>query len=141
MATIVDTNVASELVKQRPEPNVIAWWHSRIATELFTTAITEAELRRGIAILPPGRRSVGLSRHVDRILRQHFPGRVLSFDSVAARAYADIWARRRAMGRPIAHADCQIAAIARSQGMAIATRNVNDFRDCGVTVINPWPTE
>lgn len=72
---------------------------------------------------------------------QHFPGRILCFDSAAARAYADMRAGRRAIGRPVAYADCQIAAIAGLRGIATANRNVNDFRHCGVTVINPRLTE
>ena len=108
---------------------------------MFTTAVTEAEMRYGVLIMPAGRRRAEMVAQTEFLLNRYFEGRILAFDSVAALTYADIRARRRAMGRPIAHADCQIAAIARSQGMAIATRNVNDFRDCGVTVINPWPTE
>ena len=69
------------------------------------------------------------------MLRTGFANRVLPFDSAAASAYAEIAAARRAMGRPIPEADCQIAAIARSRGMAVATRNVRDFADAGIDVI------
>lgn len=140
---VVDINAASDLVKGRPEPNVLVWRHSRISisAEPFTTAITEADLIQGIAILLPGRRSVRLFRHIDRILQQYFRDHILSFDSVAARAYAGMRAGRCAIGRPVAHAGCLTAIIAGSRGIATATRNVNDFRDCGVTVINPRSTE
>ncbi|PIV79381.1 MAG: PIN domain nuclease [Rhodobacteraceae bacterium CG17_big_fil_post_rev_8_21_14_2_50_63_15] len=75
---------------------------------------------------------------IDAMIDQDFQSRVLSFDSLAAKAYAEIAARRRASGRPIAEADCQIAAIARATDAPIATRNVKDFDGCGVRVINPW---
>ena len=72
------------------------------------------------------------------MLRTGFANRVLPFDSGAARAYAGIAAARRRMGRPISQADGQITAIARSRGMAVATRNVRDFEDTGIDVIDPW---
>ena len=70
-----------------------------------------------------------------------FENRILPFDSAAVQAYAEIRSNRRAMGRPIEPPDAQIAAIARSHGMTVATRNTADFRNCGVELINPWSTE
>ncbi len=72
------------------------------------------------------------------MLRQSFAGRILPFDSDAARAYAVIAAERRAAGDPISQADCQIAAIALSRGAAVATRDASGFSGCGIEVINPW---
>ena len=72
------------------------------------------------------------------MLREDFAGRVIPFDRQAARAYAAIASTRRAAGRPINYADCQIAAIARSVGASLATRDVGDFEGCGFDVINPW---
>ena len=108
------------------------------ARELFVTAVTEAEIRTGIAFLPEGGRRRGLADAAERTLGGLFAGRVLPFDSGAARAYADIAATRRAAGRPISQLDCQIAAIASSRGMAVATRNVRDFFETGVEIIDPW---
>jgi toxin FitB len=73
-----------------------------------------------------------------RILGERFAGRILPFDSAAAREFADIAASRSRTGRLIAEADARIAAIARSRGAALATRNVEDFADCEVAVIDPW---
>ncbi len=140
MAIVVDANVASEIISPRTHPVVRAWWRSQVATDLFTTAITEAEMRYGFAIMPAGRRRDDLTVRAD-FLFGYFAGRILPFDRAAARAYADIFASRRALGRPIDRADCQIAAIARAQGMAVATRNVSDFRNCGVRVLNPWAAD
>ena len=141
MPTILDTNVTSELNRERPHPAVLAWWRSQIPGDTFTTAITEAEMRYGLAIMPAGRRRNRQVLRTDYMLRVYFENRILPFDSAAAQAYAGIRSNRRAIGRPIEHPDAQIAAIARSLDMAVATRNVNDFQDCGVEVTNPWSTE
>lgn len=105
---------------------------------VYLTTITEAELRLGIAILPAGKRRDGLAEMIDQIIREDFADRILPFDSPAAVAFADIAASRRAKGRPIAHADCQIAAIAQAAAAKVATRNTPDFVDCGIKLINPW---
>ena len=135
---LLDTNVVSEMMLDSPHPRVLAWMDSRPVRELFVTAVTEAEVRAGIAFLPAGARRRDLAAAAERTLGSLFAGRVLPFDSTAARSYADIAAIRRAAGHPISQADCQIAAIARSQGMAVATRNVPDFSETGVKVIDPW---
>ena len=124
----------------RPAPATVlsSWVAARATSSLHLTAVSEAELRFGLAIMPPGRRRDGLAEGLERMLRTGFANRVLPFDSAAASAYAEIAAAWRAMGRPMPEADCQIAAIARSRGMAVATRNVRDFADTGIDVIDPW---
>ena len=135
---LIDTNVVSELMRAAPSAAVLAWMDELPSRELFVSAITEAEIRTGIAILPVGARRQGLADAAERTLGALFAGRVLTFDSGAARAYADIAGITRAAGRPISQSDCQIAAIARSRGMAVATRNVRDFSETGVELIDPW---
>ena len=108
------------------------------STSLFTTTICEAEILYGVALLPAGRRRVALEQAVTAIFGEELAGRVLSFDRAAASAFAEISARRRRLGRPISQFDAQIAAIALSQGADVATRNVGDFADCGIGVIDPW---
>lgn len=135
---LLDTNVISELMRAQPAQVVLDWFGRQDAADLFISAITEAELRTGIAILPEGQRRDRLQMAVEAMIEQDFQSRILPFDSAAARAYADIAASRRASGRPIAEADCQIAAIARAVGAPVATRNVKDFDGCRITVINPW---
>ena len=138
MTVLLDTNVVSELIRKSPDPVVEAWAAGRPLEDLFFSAIGEAELRYGAAILPAGRRRDTLVSDIEAMLRDAFENRVLPFDSDAARAYADIAATRRSAGRAIAPADCQIAAIARSRNMAVATRNVRDFEDIDVEVVDPW---
>ena len=135
---ILDTNVVSEILRPAPAPQVLTWMSMQSGTDLYLTTITEAELRHGVALLPAGRRRKALTQLIDEILERDFLGRVLPFDRVAAQAYAMIAAKRRTAGRPIAQMDCQIAAIARCHDFAVATRNTDDFANCGITVIDPW---
>ncbi len=135
---VIDTNVASELMRPSPAPAVAAWISGRDAEKLYLTAVSEAELLYGVAIVPAGRRRNELETVMLRWLATGFAERILPFDSAAARDYADIAAGRRSAGRPIAPADCRIAAIARCRGMAVVTRNVRDFGDIGIAVVDPW---
>lgn len=141
MATIVDTNVASEIGEPRAHPAVLDWWDQQPIREMFTTAVTEAEMRYGLAIMPLGQRRDEVALQTYYLLDGYFEDRILPFDSAAAKVYAEIYASRRRRGRPISLQDCQIAAIARSNDMAVATRNIADFTDCGLELINPWSTE
>ena len=135
---LLDTNVVSELMRAPPDSNVRAWISRFPVDTLFFSAVGEAELRFGLALMPPGRRRERLGAEIDSMLREDFAGRVLPFDSSAARSYAKIAAARRSAGRPVPPTDGQIAAIAHSRGMAVATRNVRDFEQMQIQVINPW---
>jgi predicted nucleic acid-binding protein len=135
---VLDTNVLSETWRPAPAPRVMNWLRSQPMTALFTTTITEAELFYGIALLPDSKRRHALEAAVSLIFSEDLAGRVLPFDSAAAREYAAIAAARRRAGRPIAEADAQIAAIARSRGAAVATRNVEDFVGCEIAIVSPW---
>jgi predicted nucleic acid-binding protein len=135
---VLDTNVLSELMRPRPAETVVAWVASNPASGQYTTSITQAEILYGILSLPAGRRRTQLLNVTRAMFAEDFAGRVLGFGSDAAPLYAQIASDRRRAGRPISHFDAQIAAIARACGARIATRNVSDFGECGVTLINPW---
>jgi predicted nucleic acid-binding protein len=137
---LLDTNVVSELAKQSPEPAVRTWLGGHPPAGIFLCAISEAELRLGVALLPQSKRRDSLRATVGVLIEVTFRERILPFDSGAAIEYAEIVATRRRAGRPISLADAQIAAIARSRGARIATRNVEDFAGTGVDIINPWNT-
>lgn len=137
---ILDTNVVSEPMKPAPAPGVHAWAKKRIPTELFTTSISEAEIFYGIELLRPGKRREALTASAEAMFAEEFAGRVIGFESRAARKFSRILAQRRAIGRPMSYADAQIAAIAQLFSATVATRNVADFRDCGVNVVDPWHT-
>ena len=135
---ILDTTVLSELMRAKPAPQVAAWVAKQPATELFTTSITEAEIFYGIELLTKGKRREGLLAAAEAMFAEDLAGRVLGFESDAARAFSKIAVDRRALGKPVSHADAQIAAIARVRRAALATRNIEDFDDCGIAVVNPW---
>jgi predicted nucleic acid-binding protein len=135
---ILDTIVLSELMKPKPSSRVIAWVAKQPAAELFTTSITEAEIFCGIQLLAKGRRRDGLLAAAEFLFAEDLAGRVFGFESDAARAFSRIAADRRVLGRPISPADAQIAAIAHVRSAKLATRNVEDFEDCGVVLMNPW---
>lgn len=138
---VVDTPVVSELMRLEPNTTVLNWLDRRPTRELFVTAVTEAEVRTGIAFLPDGARRRGLTEAAERAFGDLFAGRILPFDSAAARIYAEIAAARRSSGCPLSQPDGQIGAIARCRNMAVATRNVRDFEVMGIELINPWITE
>jgi hypothetical protein len=124
----------------RPDPAaaVTKWVGAQHATSLFTTSVTEAEMRYGLAILPLGRRRKQLEAAVDGLFREDLAGRILPFDSAAACAFASLAAQRRKVGRPISQLDAQIAGIALTRGATLATRNTTDFAMCGIELIDPW---
>ncbi|HKD85710.1 MAG TPA: type II toxin-antitoxin system VapC family toxin [Terriglobales bacterium] len=135
---VLDTNVLSELMRPAPSAQVSAWAARQAAAELFTTAITEAEIFYGIELVSKGKRRDGLLSAAEALFNETFANRVLGFDSSAAQAYAQILAHCRRIGKPIAHADAQIAAIAYIHKAPLATRNISHFEACGISLINPW---
>jgi len=127
-------------MKPAPAASVVRWAAAQPASGLYTTSITQAEILHGVKLLPTGRWRKAFESAAEAMFGEDFAGRILPFGSDAAGLYAGIAAERRRAGRPISHFDAQIAAIARCNGAAIATRNVADFEGCGVKVINPWAT-
>lgn len=134
---IVDTNVAAELMKPSPASAVRDWVRARGGRELYTTSITLAEIRYGIERLPDGRRKE-LLRTTAEDLFAAFADQILPFDAAAAAVYAWIVTRRESAGLPIDGFDAQIASICHTHAAALATRNVKDFRDTEVELIDPW---
>lgn len=114
------------------------WLSSQTSTSLFVTTVTQAEILYGIDILDPGRRRDDLRVAATAMFAEDFAGRILAFDTDAAPVFAAIAARRRHLGRPISQFDAQIAAITRSRGAALATRNTRDFETCYIDLIDPW---
>lgn len=135
---LLDTNVVSEPLRAAPDAGVVAWIDAQPLETLFLSAITVAELRAGVALLPTGKRRTGLQHSLEKQILPLFAGRVLPFDLACTPAYAELLARARKAGLAIAMADGCIAATARTHGMAVATRDVAPFQAAGVDVINPW---
>jgi predicted nucleic acid-binding protein len=135
---LIDTNVISEIMKVSPSLQVLKWLNSQDSSALFVSAITIGEIEYGLRILPEGRRRLELKERFERFISEAFRQRVLAFDEFAARSYGDVMGLRKEIGRPMSVPDGQIAAIARSGGLSIATRNTSDFEECGVDLINPF---
>lgn len=136
---LLDTNVLSEFMRPRPSASVVAWLDAQPADEVYTSAISRAEIELGLLLMPAGHRQEGLSQAAAAMFDEDFAGRCLPFDTDAARHYGRIVAARTRAGRPISVEDAQIAAIALTHGMQVATRNMTDFEVIdGLEVVNPW---
>lgn len=135
---VLDTNVISELMRAEPNNAVLEWLTRQPIAGLFTTTITQAEILYGLALLPEGKRRDGLRDAAYAMFEEDFAGRILPFDTDAALAYSDIAAERRLDGQPISQFDAQIAGITRSRGAGLATRNVRDFVNCDIMIVDPW---
>jgi hypothetical protein len=136
---LLDTNVLSELMRPTPEPCVVNWVDALPEWDLWISAITVAEIKLGIALLNDGKRKSVLLGLAEQMFREDFPDRCLPFDYQAAADYAIIVAERTRQGRPISVEDAQLAAIARTADLSLATRNTRDFIGIpGIELINPW---
>ena len=134
---VLDTNVMSELMETEAHESVLNWYTANEPRLLVTTAIAVAEIYRGIAILPHGRKRRSLQAQAEATLSL-FAGRILVFDEISAHFFADVSQIRKSADRPISMGDAMIAAICRQHDLTLATRNVRDFEETGITVVNPW---
>ena len=135
---LLDTNVISEPQRREPNARVLEWIDAQALETLYLSAITVAELRAGIALMPAGKRRDSLHGNLEKRLLPMFANRVLSFDMACTKAYAELLAKCRAAGLAVETADAFIAAVALANGFAVATRNTSPFEAVGVNVINPW---
>ncbi|SJZ60308.1 hypothetical protein SAMN02745126_01805 [Enhydrobacter aerosaccus] len=134
---LLDTNVVSEAMKPEPRPSVREWLDAQAAETLFLSSVTIAELMFGIGALPRGKRKDRLATTLDGVM-ELFEPRILSFDTQAARRYADLAVKARKAGKGFPTPDGYIAAIAAAQGFAVASRDTTAFAAAGLTVIDPW---
>jgi predicted nucleic acid-binding protein len=136
---LLDTNVLSELAKPQPDPRVVSWArHSAAALAVPTIAV--AEMAYGIEKLVEGRRRQDLLAALQRLVTE-FADRLFDFNVKTAWAYGGILVSARRAGRPMTVPDAAIAAIAKANGCALATRHVRDFATAGLEIVNPWQSE
>lgn len=135
---LLDTNVISETQRQEPNARVLDWIDAQALETLYLSAITVAELRAGIALMPAGKRRDSLHKNLEKRLLPMFANRVLPFDMACTKAYAELLATSRAAGLAVETADAFIAAVALANGFTVATRDTSPFEAAGVNVINPW---
>ena len=126
-------------MRPKPDENVVIWVDNQKGKDVWVCSITRAEILAGLAMMPEGKRKQGLMEAAAAMFDEDFARRCLSFDSDAANHYASIVSERTRQGKPVSVEDAQIAAIAISNGLSIATRNGKDFTGIeGLVVINPW---
>lgn len=135
---LLDTNVISEPQRQLPNARVLDWIDAQALETLYLSAITVAELRAGIVLMPAGKRRDSLHENLEKRLLPMFANRVLPFDMACTKAYAELLAKARAAGLAIETADAFIAAVALANGFIVATRDTRPFEAAELTVINPW---
>lgn len=138
MTFLLDTNVVSEWVRARPDPGVVAWLDGVDEDRVFLSVATLAELRSGIARIPPGSRRARLEEWLAEELPTRFEGRILAIDREVALIWGDVVAEREQAGRPIGAMDAFIAATARLRALTLVTRNIRDFEGSVSAVLNPW---
>lgn len=135
---LIDTNIISEMMKPEPTTKVIEWIDAQDVMQLHIAATTIAEITYGLQVLADGKRRHFLEQAFKKAINESFKNRILSFDEAAAHCYGNIMGRRKELGRPMSILDGQIAAIALTHGCALATRNIKDFQDCDLELINPF---
>ena len=135
---ILDTNVLSELMRPQPSEAVVAWVDAQPSDDLFISAITMAEILHGIERLPAGKRKDQLHVIAQALFDEDFADRVLPFDAHTAPRYAVWVATSQASGKSVSLADAQIAATCIAHQASLATRNVKDFSQGTLNLINPW---
>ncbi len=138
---LLDTNVLSELMRPQPDEQVLTWFNLNPHARYYISAVTQAEILLGISLLSEGKRQNRLAVAANEMFSVDFSGCCLSFDEHAARIYAELVAMRTRAGHPISTEDAQIASIALSNHLCLATRNVKDFAGiAGLIIVNPWKT-
>jgi hypothetical protein len=135
---LLDTNVVSEWVKPQPNPRVVSWLHDVDEDRVFLSVVSLAEIRRGIELMPPGRRHDLLLSWLAEDLPARFAGRILDIDSGIAEAWGILMARGKKAGTNLGILDAFFAATAEAHRLTLVTRNVADFQKLEIPLLNPW---
>jgi len=136
---LLDTNILSELMRPAPDNGVVQWLDAQVAANIWISAVTVSEIRLGIAMMPDAKRKERLGELAEAMFQEDFSNNCLPFDCSAAKTYASIVSARIRQGRPISVEDAQIAAICRTGGLKLATRNTRDFEGIDkIMLVNPW---
>jgi toxin FitB len=138
VSLLLDTSVISELVRKSPHLPVLEWIGAQDETALYLSVVTIGEIEKGIARLPASARKTKLQSWVRRDLAERFGARLLAVDIRAATRWGTLTGESEKRGQPLPVIDSLIAATALVHGFAVVTRNVDDFKRCGVACVNPW---
>jgi predicted nucleic acid-binding protein len=135
---LLDTNVPSEFSRDRPETRVVAWLKAQPPTILYLSAVTIGEIRKGLVVLPQGRRRTELEAWFHTDLLVWFRNRILPVTDSIADRWGVLEGQCQLKGTPLNTADGMIAATALEHDLTLVTRNVKDFAGLGVVLLNPW---
>jgi len=135
---LLDTNVVSEWVKPGPDPNVVAWLADVDEDRVFLSVVTFAEIRRGVELMPMGRRRERLAAWLADELPARFEARILGIDRRVAEAWGVAMARSQQRGAGLGSMDAFLAATATEHRLTLVTRNVRDFGMAGIPLLDPW---
>jgi toxin FitB len=135
---LVDTNIPSELTRERPDARVAAFLDNAGQSRMFLSVLTIGEICKGIAELPASQKRTGLQDWLDMEVRSWFVGRILPVTEAIAERWGHLAAAAKQKGMTLAVVDGLIAATALHHNLTIVTRNVKDFAGLGADVINPW---
>ncbi|MDQ2949065.1 MAG: type II toxin-antitoxin system VapC family toxin [Acidobacteriota bacterium] len=135
---LIDTNCVSEIVRLRPDPNVIRWLENANEQSLYLSVLTLGEIRKGIAAIERGRRHAELDAWLTINVRQRFAGRILPVDAAVAERWGQLIGLAKQAGKTIPVVDSLLAATALHHNLTVVSRNVADFKLAQVAVINPW---
>lgn len=135
---VLDTNIPSEIIRTRPDPRVNAWIVAQDDATLHLSVVTIGELRKGLTLLPESKRRSQLQEWLEHDLIPSFTGRILPVTQAIADRWGILSAQRQLSGRPLSMADGLIAATTLEHGLTLVTRNVRDYEDMGVAILNPW---
>lgn len=136
MNYLVDTNVLSELAKPQPVGEVMAWFVKH-EPHLYVSSISLGEIRKGLELLPTGKRKTSLQAWFKAVC-ERLDGRVLSFNTSTAHVWGQLVASLEKKGIHIPTIDSQLAATAQRHGLIMVTRNMADFKNAGVKLLNPF---
>jgi predicted nucleic acid-binding protein len=135
---VLDTNVLSAVMRQKPERAIVAWLDRQPSESVWTTAVTVFEIRFGLELLPPSRRRRQLEDAFDRALAEDLGGRVLPFDREAAREAGVRAAERQKAGKSVDFRDVEIAGIVAARRGTLATQNRKHFEGLRIALVDPW---
>lgn len=135
---LLDSNVLSALMNVVPDMAVANWLDRQPRDSIWITSVTLMEVRFGLHIMPTGRKRRMLTEALVRLLEEKIQGRIAVFDAAASEQAAELMALRKLRRRPVELRDTMIAGIALASHATLATRNVRDFEELSVPVVNPW---
>jgi len=135
---LLDTNCISELVRRQPEPRMTEWMRAANESLLYLSVLTLGEIRKGAADLPQGNRRAYLESWLESDLQVRFSGRILAIDHHVADRWGWLTAESQLKGRPLSAVDGLLAATALHHNLTLVSRNVSDFANTPVPILNPW---